>query len=374
MTDRIRTYPYKVEYIELGDYYITPAGGKLPIFTQIVKAKNSEDAKKQIGTLSRVMPLTACRHPKGKGTVRPTRWGVLTPYQIEVVKAGMAGKKVTAKATGSLLANPATPPITPAPAPVAPFPIDRPMPSDLSPLVVGGYMVGYTSTAGTVAATAPPLPLVTPAADIIPAPVEVVETITFTPQPAPVLVSVIYPAPPVDGISTATMAPMQPPIYYGGVDLSPNSDLPPVLAIIPYVEEADRPLTDEEKMVGEVCENLIADGFSPADADHFIDGSRVDWPSWEDHTGLSPLAPDFFTAPDETLTEAEKDTAPETVPEVVTEIPASTTQYGMLDRDLPTYEGEEEDPTSNTKAAWICFGVFATVLAIGFVVFKLWHH
>jgi hypothetical protein len=322
MTNRVRLYPYKVTYIEVGDYWSNAGQGKLPVFNKLIRAKSSDEAKAVVKkeSYAPVVVLTVNRHPENKGKVIPVRWSVLTPYQLEVVQASL-------KAPAPVAAAP-LPPQPPPPPPV--FPIDRPMPSDLAPVApisVGGFTFGGIDFKATA----------TPAT----APDEAVQTITFTSPPPIEFISISFPV---------------------NTDDAPA---PPVLAVIPYVAEADPPLSDEEKMAAEACEVLNADGYTPDS------NEKVDWPVWPDNTGLSPLAPDFFSANESDAGEVTPCSCSECTEEVpptddsLVDAARYVTPYGMLDRDLPSLyppTGENLDPPP-TKSFWIAMGVAVLALA-----------
>jgi hypothetical protein len=266
---RIRTYPYRVCYIEQGDYYShQAAGNKLPVFTKLVRATNSNEAKLLVKSksLSPVIIFTATRHPDNMGKIVPVRWSLLTKQQVEVVEAH--------------LGKPPQPVLLPAPA----------------PLSVGGFTVGYAAPAGTVF---PPFPLV---------------------------------APPITAVA--------------GVDTSSTSDIPPTLAVIPYVDEVDT-------MADEAVKVLEQQGVTP---DDFKD-EKVDWPSWDDHTDLAPPPANFFTEPEPVkyLPIAEAD-LPEA--EVVTKI-----------IQFPTPPKPE---LPSTKGFWIAVGIGAALISLGAIVVKAW--
>jgi hypothetical protein len=99
MTTRIRTYPYKVTYINLQDYLVTPIGGKLLIITETVIAKNSEEAKSIITgeyPTHNLAFFSSTRYPKHLGTVSEATLTAITPQQIKALKKSLQASPIPA--------------------------------------------------------------------------------------------------------------------------------------------------------------------------------------------------------------------------------------------------------------------------------------
>ena len=213
MPNRIRFYPYKVTYIDLHDYMAVPNGQKLPVFTDIIRAKTSEDAKNLIraNTSRTVAFMTSGRYPERLGTsVKGIQLTTLTKQQLkaleEEVHNGSAKlphrvdpKAFVASNPNSTIHTRPTPPPTSTPR----WPSQRtwasksdpigaprtamkstPIPLSASVLDVGGFTVGYKKP-GDEPTPTPTVARPTPQPDIYGlAP----STPVATPTPAPPLV------------------------------------------------------------------------------------------------------------------------------------------------------------------------------------------
>lgn len=86
MTERVRTYQYRVTYINLKDY---KGFGKVSVYVEVVKAKNAEEARaKASGNLiDNFSPLflSAVRHPNNMKKPTPFKRMYLTPRQKKLV-------------------------------------------------------------------------------------------------------------------------------------------------------------------------------------------------------------------------------------------------------------------------------------------------
>lgn len=191
--NRVRFYPYKVTYIDLHDYMTIPSGQKLPVFTDIIRAKNSDDAKNIIRAKSprNIAFMTSGRHPERLGTsAMGVQVTTLTKTQLKAieneVQSGSAKipHRVDPKAFVSSNPNstiytrplPSTPPRWPSQRTWAskadPIGAPRtaakaaPMPLSTSVLDVGGFSVGFRKPGDAPAPPAPTVARPTPSPDI----------------------------------------------------------------------------------------------------------------------------------------------------------------------------------------------------------------
>jgi len=161
MPDRVRFYPYKVTYVDLQDYMAVPNGQQLPVFTDIIRAKNAQDAKDVLrSTVSRTIAfMSSGRYPDRLGTsVRGVQLTTLNAQQLKALEREVHGGKaklphainpksfVASKPHSTLHTRPAAPPMPPAPLVGAPRTITKSTPIQLatdSPLDIGGFTVGF---------------------------------------------------------------------------------------------------------------------------------------------------------------------------------------------------------------------------------------
>lgn len=188
MSDRIRLYPYRVTYINLQDYSIfthLSVPRPLPVFTEIIKAKNSEDAKNILrGSISgSIAFLSAGRYPERLGTsVRGVKLDLPTEKQLRVLEKNGILKR--AKSSRGPVIPPAIDPKVfvaskpnstlyhrPVPSPASPMGAPRTLakstPLQLSnkPIDIGGFTVGFRKP-GEVVPPSPTTAKPTPQPDI----------------------------------------------------------------------------------------------------------------------------------------------------------------------------------------------------------------
>jgi hypothetical protein len=157
--DRVRFYPYKVTYVDLQDYMAAPNGQQLPVFTDIVRAKNADDAKNSLrSSLSRTVAfMSSGRYPERLGTsVRGVQLVVLNKRQLNALEREVHGgsaklphainpKAFVASKPNSTLHTRPTPSMRSVPPVGAPRTITKSTPLQLSdnPIDIGGFTVGF---------------------------------------------------------------------------------------------------------------------------------------------------------------------------------------------------------------------------------------
>ena len=171
---RVRFYPYKVTYIDLQDYMAVPNGQPLSVFTDIIRAKNAQDAKSIVRASNppTVAFITAGRYPERLGTTQGVQVTTLSKRQLKAIEDEVHGGKaklphpinpkafVASKPHSTTRTATAPKPSTPLVG--APRTIVKSTPLVLatdSPLNIGGFSVGFhkfdeTSVANTALSTA----------------------------------------------------------------------------------------------------------------------------------------------------------------------------------------------------------------------------
>ena len=180
MPDRVRFYPYKVTYVDLQGCNTVGVRQPLLVYTDIVRAKNSDEAKQLVrqrcaqrgGPLHQpIVVLSAGRHPERLGTAAQGVQSVqLSIQQLKVIEDAIQKNTphpinpkafVASKPNSTLHTRPAAPPMPPAPPVGAPRTVAKSTPIVLatdSPLDIGGFTVGFRKSGEAPVVPSPPQP------------------------------------------------------------------------------------------------------------------------------------------------------------------------------------------------------------------------